>query len=91
LRKIGLLVSKPAFIEDIGEQRIEVTYNTDDYIFCSDYRVFGNTIIPVRARTGHAMALLFALVVGVNGTLLLNWLYKRMRKRTSAATVPVTG
>jgi hypothetical protein len=77
-------------IEDRGEQSIEVTYNTDDYIFCSEYRVVGKTIIPVSARTGHAMALLFAIVIGVNGTLLLNWLYTRIRKRTPAATVPVT-
>lgn len=72
-------------IEDSGEQRIEVTYNTDDYIFCSEYRVVGKTIIPVRVRTEHAMALLFAIVIGVNGTLLLNWLYTRIRKRASAA------
>ncbi|MEI6205648.1 MAG: hypothetical protein WCP20_02575 [Desulfuromonadales bacterium] len=77
-------------IEDRGEQRVEVTYNTEDYIFCSEYRVVGNTITPVRVRTGHAMALLFAIVIGVNGTLLLNWLYTRIRKRTSSATVPVT-
>ena len=64
-----------------GGQRIKVTYYTDDYIFWSQYRVVGNTIIPVRVRSGHGMALLFCIIIGVNGTLLLSWLYNLLRRR----------
>jgi len=67
-------------IEDSGEQRIEVTHSTDDYIIWGEYRVVGNAIIPVRVRSGHAMALLFAIVIGVNGALLLSWLYTRVKR-----------
>ncbi|MEI6207917.1 MAG: hypothetical protein WCP20_14130 [Desulfuromonadales bacterium] len=76
-------------IADSGGQRIEVTHSTDDYIIWGEYRVVGNAIIPVRVRSVNGMPMLFAIVIGVNGTLLLNWLYTRIRKRTSAATAPL--
>jgi uncharacterized membrane protein YhaH (DUF805 family) len=68
-----------------GGQRIEVTYNTDDYTFWAEYRVVGNTIVPVRIRSGHGAALLFGTVLGIIGTTLLSWLYTRVRRRDSPA------
>lgn len=71
-------------VTDVSEgQRIEVTYNTDDYTFWGEYRVVGNTIIPVRLRTGHAMAMLFAIVLGIIGTSILSWIYRRIQRRGS--------
>ena len=68
-------------IEDSGGQRIEVTHSTDDYIMWGEYRVVGNAIIPVRVRSVNGMPMLFAIVIGVNGTLLLSWLYTRVQRR----------
>jgi hypothetical protein len=67
-------------IEDSGGQRIEVTHSTDDYIIWGEYRVVGNAIIPVRVRSVNGMPMLFAIMIGVNGTLLLSWLYKRLQR-----------
>jgi hypothetical protein len=73
-----------------GGQRIEVNYNTDDYTFWSEYRVAGNTIIPVRVRSGHGMAILFSIVLGIVGTTILSRLYTRVRSRRSAARTEKT-
>jgi hypothetical protein len=70
-------------MEISGGQRIEVIHHTDDYTFWGEYRVVGNTIIPVRIRSGHGMAILFGIVLGIIGTTLLSWLYARVRKRGS--------
>ena len=70
-------------MEISGGQRIEVTYNTDDYTFWGEYRVAGNTIVPVRVRSGHGIAILFGIVLGIIGTALLSWLYTRVRRRGS--------
>lgn len=67
-----------------GGQRIEVTYNTDDYTFWGEYRVVGNAIVPVRIRSGHGMAILIGIILGIIGTTLLSWLYTRARRHGSA-------
>jgi hypothetical protein len=46
--------------------------------------VVGNTIIPVRVRSGHGMAILFGIIIGMIGTTLLSWLYARARRGGSA-------
>lgn len=68
-------------MEISGGQRVEVTYHTDDYSIWGEYRVVGNTIVPVRVRAGHGMAVLFGIVLGIIGTKLLSWLYTRVRQR----------
>jgi hypothetical protein len=70
-----------------GGQRIEITYNTDDYTFWAEYRVIGNTVVPVRIRSGHGAALLFGTALGILGTTLLSWLYTRARRRDSPAKI----
>lgn len=74
-------------MEVSGGQRIEVAYHTDDYSYWGEYRVVGNTIVPVRVRSGHGMAILFGVVLGLIGTTLLSWLYTRVRKRNRAYSV----
>lgn len=65
-------------VTDVSEgQRIEVTYNEEDYTTWGEYRVVGNTIIPVHVRVGHGIAILFGIVFGIIGTKLLSWLYTR--------------
>ena len=61
-------------------QRIEVTYNTDDYMFRSIYRVVDNGIEPERLRTGHCMMVVGAVFLGSAVTMVLGWLYSVARQ-----------
>jgi hypothetical protein len=71
-----------------GGQRIEVTLNTEDYMFRGVYHVVGDSIVPERLRIGHGMMVMGAVFIGVVGTVFLGWLYRVTRwlsKRRSGA------
>lgn len=72
-------------MEVSGGQHVKVTYSTGggDLIFWSEYRVVGNTIVPVRVRAFYGRLILFSIVLGIIGTTLLSCLYTRVRRRVS--------
>jgi len=71
-----------------GGQRVLVKHKTDDYDFEGQYVTNGVSFQPERFFAGHAMSLLFAVIVGLVGARALSWLQARLWRAPRTNTHP---